>query len=49
MQFLIWDTDNEYQDKEEPTAAAKTVKTSDEAALLSDSSNSNGKDSDNDE
>ena len=45
-----WNTDDECQEKKEPTTAAQEIiESSDEAALLSDSSNSNCKDPDNDE
>ena len=46
---MTWDTDNKRQDEEEPTIAAeKITDISDKAVLLSDSSNSNFEDSDND-
>ena len=47
--ILIWDADNKYQDEEElTTATEKRVEISEKVALLSDSSNSDGEDSDND-
>ena len=46
--ILIRNTDNEWQDEEEPTVAVEEiVEIFDKAELLNDSSNSNSEDSDN--